>query len=441
MPETSENPTSQAQPAAALSPQQIQEAAKLLQETCVTVDFEVSWFATRRTASKAEVQSMIKDEYDEAETSMLSVGLKLLDSGDPRIQKMSKAKQALYAFRDSRTIPAAQIPLTAAISGGASQAQAGEDVKQHLQKIAGERVILLSEVDDFETYVQKSLLPNLTAAVAEANLHIEEIRENSRKKLKKRFDPKLFPEEFKIGIRGPRYRSIGVGIGFEQACPIAAARMKEVAQQQLADTVQLAVGDFANTFMEIVEIAAEQLSFKTELRPGKDHPLARMAGGVLKSVQFHKDDASIPEGSRVIEVEYREAPESPKKITELVGPLTNEEYAALKPQSSEQKGKVYESTFETLLRELERFESIRKMLGDAGQPLAAVVEQVSDLLGAAKSSQVAQVTGDIKGSKVFREKTGKALAKIADAVEGIIDNLPVVKRKRRRAITVKTQKE
>jgi hypothetical protein len=423
----------------------LEDAAKFLKEACYTVEFETSWFATQRKATKAETESMLKKADDEAETDMIGISLKMLPADDPYIKKMNQAKTALYAYRDSVTIPSAQLPLISAAEKAVEEyktvekdvwvskkAEAELKLERILKKKAGERIIMSGDVDKFDDYCTNVLIPNLLKAVEEANDNIDKIKANAEKKLKKRFREDLFPDEFKVGVRGPDYGEVGVSVSFEEACPRAAGRLKKSAEQRFMDTVELAVADFANSFMATAEVAAEQLSAKTKLMPPVKSEYRRLKDGVLKEQKFHKDDPTIPEGSRVIVVEYFE---NKKKVEEEIGPLTEDEFKALNPYESETMGKVYESTFQKLCDDLTRFEKIGKMLGDAGKPLEGIVTDVRKLFeNAGSASNAKKITDEVKNSTFFRNTAASTLAKAADAMEGVVDSMPIVKKKRRRAI-------
>lgn len=411
-------------------------AIEFLQEACYTVEFEVSWFATQRKASKAEVESMLNvndnSNEDEADADMLSVSLRLLDSKDPHIKKMNEAKAALQSYRDSVTIPSAQLPLTAVAANVTSTEEAGEKVTRFLKKKPGERIIMAGDVEKFDDYVSNVLIPNLLSAVAEANKHLPEIKANAKEKLKKRFDEKLFPEAFKVGVRGPVYGQVGVSAEFEKLCPTAAARLKEAAQQRYSDTIELAVADFATTFLNVVETAAEQLACKTQLNPSSDHELYKLKGGVLKDIRRNADSPQIPEGMVAITVEYLDGK---VKMTEDFGPMTEEELSSLRPYESKERGKVYESTFEKLLDDMSRFEQIKTMLGETGKPLQGIVDEVRGLLKNA-GSNASSITDQVKRSNFFRTAASKTLAAVSDKIADVINTLPVPKKPRRRAVSL-----
>ncbi len=409
----------------------LKAAADYLKEACYTVEFETTWFATQRRATPSERSSMLNASSDEADASMVGISLKMLDVRDPYIRKMNAAKTALIAYRDSVTIPSAQLPLTAIAEGSKSVADAEKKLGRILKKKPGERIILAGDVDQFDDYTTNVLIPNLHNAVKEANDNIDEIRAGAQKKLNKRFIAELFPDEFVIGVRGPDYGEVGVSVSFEQVCPAAALRLKEIVKQRFEDTIELAVADFATSFLATVEIAAEQLACKTKFMPSSKHELRKLKDGVLKAVRIHKDDPLIPEGSRMVEVEYAEGS---KKITEEFGPFTDEEYELLNPYESSQTGKVYQSTFDKLLNDLKRFDQIRTMLGDTGAPMENLVDEVRKLLRSS-GGNAKHITDEVKASRFFRTTVAATLGNVADKIESLVDSMPIAQPKRRRAIT------
>jgi len=406
----------------------LEAAAQFLKEECYSVTLEVSWFGVNRKATSAEKASMLKEDDDEADLDQLSVDLRLFAKDDPYIKAMNAAKTALTSYRDSVSMPSAKLPMTQVQEADEGEAEIGGK-KRLLRKKPGERIIMAGDVDKFDEYVTDVLVPNLLEAVQDANANIEKIKDNSKKKLKKRFSEDAFPDKFIVGVSGPDYGQVGVSLDFEEACPSAAARMRESAEQRLVDTVELGVADFANTLMTIFETASEQMSHKTKLNPRPKHPLRKLKDGVVRGMKFHKDDHDIPEGSLVVEVEYKDGQ---KKVTEWFT-MTEDEYAELNPYESQQAGKVYESTFERLLGELTRFEKIRDMLGDMGKPLDDIVQKARDLLMSA-GSNAKQITNEVRQSKFFRTQGAASLAKWADEVENLVEDMPITKKARRRGI-------
>ncbi len=404
------------------------ESAEFLKNNCYSVEFEVSWFGTRRKATQAETVSMLKTDSDEIDPSQLTVDIRLFDPKDEHIKAMNQAKLALSAYRDSATIPAAKLPL---VTGKTIQTGEEQPTQRLIVKKPGERIILAEDVDEFDNYVTKVLVPNLLNAVEAANDNIEQIKERAKKKLKKRFREDMFPERFEVGVYGPEYSEVGLSLDFEKTCPAAADRMKTMAEQRMADTVELAVADFANTFMETVAIAARQLSCRTKLMPASSHELAYLKDAEVLEVKLHEDEPDeIPEGKLLVEVAYKL---NKKRVTEWFGPFTETEYGSLNPFESTERCKVYESTFEKLLADLDRFNKIRGMLGDLGKPLDNIVEQVSSLLHNA-GNDARSVVNEVKSSRFFRNQGADILSKVADEVEILVSKMPVRKKGRRRAI-------
>lgn len=399
----------------------------LLREHAYLVDLEVSWFSKQRKMSKSEKQSLVRTDEDEADLSQLTVNLSLFAKNDPDIKAMEDAKRALYSYRDSLTIPSAKLAPTELTE---VELEGGD--KRLVRKKPGERVIMHGDVDDFDHHVTEILIPNLKKAVERANKNMLQIKARAKETLKKRFREDEFPEQFQCAVTGPDYKQYGLSVEFEEACPSAAARMKEAAQQKYTDTIELAVGDFANSFMSACALAAQQLSHRTKIYPPDDHEYYYLDGAEVQEIFTPADDPSLEEGEMLLEVAYKPG-DGGKRKTETVGPLTEAEYNRLNPMEVEQRRKVYQSTFENLLGDLERFQQIREMLGDLANPLDAIVTKVRKLLHDAGDTAHA-VTNDMKASNMARKRAAETFADVADAIESVVDQLPVRKAKRRRAI-------
>ena len=406
------------------------KATKFMQENCKAVEFEINWFAMSRSAKKNEVISMLKTTENEADADVVSISLKTINPKNSFIQKMNKAKQALMSYRDSVTIPSMQLPITTV-----SDLQDEQDVKRLLSKKPGERIILQRDVDEFDNYVTKVLIPNLQHAVEDANANIEAIKEDSKKVLKSRFQEKDFPAKFNVDVRGPWYNDIGVSLNFQESCPAAYARLASASQKHFEQTIQLGAADFAKNLLLVLDTVVNQLGCKTKYSPDKKHPLAKLDGGILRRAITPKDDLSIPLGKTSYEIEYAE---DGKKIVEVFGPFTEEEYQELCPYEDSKNNKIYASTLETLINELQRFEKIKDMLGSMGTPFGDMISSARSLLSQAdKGLNPENIATQLKSGTFFRETASGKFANMATELETFLETLPVNKPKLRRAVKPK----
>ncbi len=417
---------------------QAKEAAKFLQQNCYSVSLEVPWFSTSKKLTDDRKKELLGANVEGAAYSMAK---QLFDSGHDAIKRLNSAKIALTAYRDSKTIPMAQLPLNGGVlmmlkeqglvaddSRDASRA-----TQEFLQKEAGVRVIMVADIDEFDNHVRTILIPNLMTALETANNALPEIIEDAKGRLdEKDIDSRDWPEKLIVGVRGPDYRQMGVDVDFEQNCPEAAARLRESGEQWYLDNVKLAVGDFANSFMAACALAAQQLSHRVKLAPPEGE-WKYLEGAEVREIFETSDDSSLEEGQISIEVFY--LPDgAKKKKTETIGPFTRAQYEALNPMTQDAQRKVFDSTFEKLLNDMARFTEIRNMLGELGGPMDGIVKKVRDMLKAADIESASDATTQVKRSNFFRKTAAGVFADAAGAMESVVEGLPVRKAKRRRAI-------
>jgi len=415
----------------------LEDAAGFLKENCYTVTFETSKPKAVRKASNEEKQKMLKDDDDMADSDMVSISLKMLDSGNPYIKKMNSCIESITSYRDSMTIPELQLPLLTTGNTVNVGGETGEQkARKLLRKKPGVRIIMAGDVDEFDKYMTTILIPNLLKAVEEANENIDEIREETKEKLKKNFREDLFPEKFDVGIRGPEYGEVGVSTEFEKLCPSAAIRLKDRVQRHLMETAELAVADLANNMMELAEITAQQLACKTKFSPPSGGKYYHLKDGVLVGTKISADDPfNIPEGQRIITVKYMDGK---KSVTEDFGPMTDVEYELLQPYSSEQRGKIYETTFDKLCGELERFQKWGSKLGEIGAPLSTIATDIrSVLIQGGGSLNAKKITDELKQSTFFRNTAAATIAAAADKLEDFISTMPIKPKARSRQISRK----
>lgn len=410
--------------------QAIAEAAEKLKTSAYGISMEISWFSSSRSATKDEKQAMIGE--DGPDIDMVSMSYQKLDKKNEYIKKMNECRSAITAYRDSMTIPAAQIPLSnVAVDSGGNDVVGS--VEEYLQKRAGERIIMQTNIEDFEKQLNTVLIPNLNAAVEEANKHIDEIREDTKKKLKSKFKEEEFPDKFVVGVRGPHYTKLGLDSTFEELCPTAAARMKKVMQKQFQDTVDLAVADFARDFLDLIDLVIKQVSLRYKIRPPQGHKYQVFSGAVITGVLTSADDHEIPAGQKCYEVSYKEG--GTTKLA-FIGPMTDEEYKELRPVRAQEKGKIYEGTLDQLLYNLGRFNQIAELLGDFGKPLEGIVNKVQDILKVENVESGKQLANKLKTSSYLRDQTAKSLDQIAESLSGMVSKMPVKKKTRKRALVM-----
>lgn len=413
---------------------QLAVAGQVLTQGCHEIELNVNWYTTSKQLASALRQKMA--DAIGADAKALSLAKRIFDSGHPLVKAANSAKSALTEYVYSKSMPRAEIPVVAFMEGNKTGKKEENTAEALLRKAAGRRLVFDEDIDDLCQQVQVHTV-NIQRAVKKLDDNLEAVKKHDAEKLGTGFCEDDYPETIADAVNVHfDIREVGLSVDFEQSCPKAAAMLKEMAYKRTIQDVQLIVGDFAKTFLGIVETVANQLGNKMEVAPRPKHPLRFLKGGFVKEIRTHKEDPEIPEGQRALLVQYMPDDEKGKKgarkIEEWFGPFDEDEFKDLNLTPTDQKNAVHESTMKALLGQLEVFQTVVHKLGDAAKPLGGIVQEIHEIFHSAGDRED-DILKEMKESGFFRKNAQAALQKAAVGLESVITTVPI-KPPRRRAI-------
>ena len=406
------------------------KAGMNIEETCYAVDLEVNWFTGSAAAKGAVADEMM--DVAEAEKDSATISTRLFSSKHPLVEKCEAAKRALYSFRDLKTFPLAKVAPMLSTAGKATLISSHKDARgagrRMVAKDAGIRLIARDKLDVFIEQIQEIFGPAIMGAVQALNAKLDEVLEFEETRQGRLFRKENYPKQICASIR-IQPRRIGLGINFEKHCPQAFQLLKDNAQKQMTDTVELAVADFVDSFLGCVKTVANQLGYRIRVYPDAQHPKwGYLHEAEVVSIEKSEDNPEIPKGSLGVEFRYTPAGEKKSKLVDLV--LSEEEYQALQPRTTEERKKVVETSLEGFLWQLDRYREISEHLGAPGKKLSEIVSKARDVFHAAGGNN-AQMLKEMRDSSFFRSQACKELAHVKDALQDLLITLPAFKGRRR----------
>jgi hypothetical protein len=397
-----------------------------LQMQCMQVDIEIAWFSTTRQAGNDEAAAMLRPVN--ASRKGVSITKRLFSSKHEAVKNANAARQRLRAYIESMTIPVAAIVPRDAV-----------DPAAYLMKQPSTRLILRSDIDEFDNRVQQLTAELYTAARALDDA-VDEIKALDRQTLGTLYDDdnyKIKPSE-QIAVRGPLLSEVGFRADFADIAPRACERAMAQLRAQLQNTVTIASQEFSSGLAEAAESIAAQLANRTRLRPLSSHKrYAELYEAEVVNELRHADDADVQEGHVLLQVRLKKARGSGKSDSVWLEPMSEAAYAALRPTETDERRKVYDTTVEHLREQMQMFHKVREMLGSDADGLGAVIDNLEQLLTLRnRPARTDELVRTMRTSSDFRNQFRQGLQGV---VQQLRDSAPLVASTPRRRLIAARQ--
>lgn len=178
----------------------------------------------------------------------------------------------------------------------------------------------------------------------------------------------------------------------------AAKAKAEVWWQSVYENAAL---EFMEEFKAVIASWVEALGPITRIYPAETHPLAHMHNAEVRKKFTHADDPSVPKGKIMLVVRYKNPSDKTETVEKVLGPLSENEYAELKPHESSDKPKTFKnSTVENLLDMVHKFRTLGPALS-ASPEFAALVDNIEKDVQKA-GYKAAEIGEELRVSKSFR---------------------------------------
>lgn len=425
---------------------EVAKAAEALTKRCYEVELKINWFQTSKQL--AEELALEMADVVNAELKALSIAKRIFSSENEFVAKANEARRALEAYFKSVTFPLSEIPVvTVAKAEGLEAAGDSEEVKRKMQsvltKAAGRRGVFAEDMDDLYDQIERHT-KILQAAAAQLQANLEKVKADDKARLRDAFDERDYPANIakKINVRFIP-TEVSLNADFEECCPRSAAKLRKVWEQRLQETVELTAGDFAKNLVASLQTAARAIGNRIRLLPDRSGEWGFLRDAEVLEIRRHEDDPEVPEGCYAILVRYAVAGETEKKskkAEEWFGPFTQAEFEQLRPQETQERRAVKDAVLENLMAQIEEFRVVGQALGDAGKPLAEVVDRVKDLFAKAGGTNE-EILREMKESKYFRKQAAEELNTLTISLSELIEHAPVSKPGRRSISKIKRRME
>jgi hypothetical protein len=224
---------------------------------------------------------------------------------------------------------------------------------------------------------------------------------------------------------------IGVDADWEKLCPEIYARERTAARNKFAKVVENAAVEFADRFVKYVKQVVDQLGNRTRLNPAKGHErlmlidpnekpvLTNIEGAEVVTMLTHKHDEDIPVGHVRCELRLVKAGKGKSPMAWMSGTMKEQDFHLhLRPYTTEERKKLFDSTIANLKGELETFINIGNLLGPYQGVISQSVSDVKDLLTQASSSMVvSEISEQLRAGSFFRNQMKSTLVGVAQQIE------------------------
>ena len=397
--------------------QQHVEAITNIAMNCNEVVFSVSWFSQSRQVdaeTKAAMAAVVAGQ-----SKGFGVSKRLLSSSHPLLSELNAARRTLNAWRDSYTIVKA---------GGGVQDNAIE---------GGVRLIRVEDISEFERgfrhrrdelyriadRVQEHMNQSFTDVDGQTYPPILELE---RQRLGAQFAAKDYPQNLRaaIFVSDPAYRSYAPSVRlpndiYQRECRRVANeidRTIETATAYVVDEIQTAFETLSNQLVSRIRLHVHEDD--TEMRRFDQGEIVRQTtaadGTVTVRIRYRVDDNTAKSGKKSV-------------VEDMQFPSEEAFKNRMHPLETNERKVITTSSIEHILEKLSQFGRVKTMLGQQGNQMDTVLNQVRAQFSSVGSTAV-DIAKEFKNSPRTRRQLASALN---DAVENLLDQAEDVKRVRR----------
>jgi len=390
-----------------------------LKNECVGVRLSFNWFSTGKQVDKETKMQMA--EAADSDESGFSASKRMMDSKHPTVKKVNELKSRIKGYFDSMTIPLGNF---VAGRGGPEP---------------GIRLLPVGKIEELDNRL-KAFVPEVSAAQADLNRDLGDIKAMDEKRLKGLYNEEDYPRSISIDLSWG-FLNVEVPAALERLSPAVYARECERLKSRMDETYELATATIMEQFLSVVKDWNEILGPVVRIYPQPSNRYTeyhgaevrrRLQSGSHKLTIARGDDkpqkltVTVPEGSTSLVI--RHYPNGSKKLHEVViGPLTSSEYADLNPSTvSAEKRTFKATTIEAMNGFLVQFRNIGDTISASDQ-LRDMVKSVETQLARLGDSDA--VAGELRNSVSFRAETHRLMSEIGTRLENEIETFKVGRRR------------
>lgn len=407
---------------------------------------KVAFTLTGLPKSKQASDEFVERVADEAEGQKegFTVGKRLLSVDHQAIDGLNAAVRKVEKWRNQWTFPtvaAVEVdePLTAAAAG---------KTLRRLAKEKGQRLIRIDDIDEFEAGLAQMDM-DLAQACKRLRDDYDQIIALEKKRLGKQFDAsdypardKLYSEEPSVDPETGQVRNAVtsmVRIGRRQYSEVTASvrlpqavlqRMTVQAAETMNQNLEVIVEDTAALLTETFSTLAKQLVDRVQVRPRVGTPEYQKWGdrAEVLSLKKHDDDPQVPAGQVLLEVSYKVGKQT---VKEAHGPIPEDEYQKLRPETMDETKKLSKSVIERLRDQLDLYSGLQDRLGKYGGHMDKTLDAVRDLISKAtgmRKDKDSAVVEQIKGSSYYRATLKETLDAAGEVLQNVATTAKTVRR-------------
>lgn len=390
--------------------------AKKLMEECGAVKLTWSWFRTGIKVDKTAKAAMATAAG--TTDSGFSANKRLMGSSHPTIKEANELRGRITGY-----VKGISLPVTKLGEAGGKKKEGG--------------VVLIRKRDlaDFEDRMT-AFLSELKTMEEKVNADMPSIKHADQQRLGNLYRESDYPPGvqlrmgyYAVNLDPPAY--------LEKFAPKMFERERQKAESWWQGVYENAAAEFMEEFRAVIGTWVDALGPVVKIYPDEENPLARFNGAEIRQRITHKENPDVPEGKMMLVVRYKKAGD--KNITEEdVGPLTNAEYADLKPNEQADKCRTFKnSTVDNLLAMVTKFRTLGATIS-ASKDFSSLVDEIEAQVKKG-GSKPADIGEELRVSKSFRGTIHSLMQQASDKLTGEIQTF--TKRRRKVDVTLLADEE